>query len=675
MSWNVTNRLRGRGSPRANRARRRPGPRRVLEALEGRTLLSLVVTNLDDDHADLLIAGSLRAAVFEAPPGETIEFDPSLAGGTIALDEVISIDKDLQIVGLGRDQLTITASAEFQSRLFSIVDATVTLSGLTMTGGYDGEGGGAIYHAGGSLTILDSTLTGNRAGDVGFISSGAEPPDVRGGAIWNHDGALTLIDSDLTWNHALGWSYETVSMWFGDYLPFAGRDARGGAIYSSSGSVLLHGCTVDGNEAIGGNSYAYDEYTVSGGSAWGGALYSTGGPVTVSGSRFAGNQARGGVGSTSEYAYLQTPGGDGGDARGGGLYVQGDRLELLDSAIEANRAYGGQGGDGRGVREYDGEYFHNGSGGRGGSAQGGGVFGQLVILSESRIQSNTASGGNGGAGTSIDSFYRDVEGGRGGDGGAAEGGGICGLVHARESIVEGNGVSGGHGGPGGAGFDIDDPDGDGSDLDGTPGVDGVASHPDTRGPVVPILEAASQAVDDGTAQRSNIASYTLTFNQGTVLPSLIESGAIVDAVRIVDVATETAIPLAASRYRYDAPSFTLTIDLTADGFGGSPATMLADGRYQLRLDTAAITGAGDPSNALWDDDGMRDATLRRDFHRLEGDFDGDAVVSLADRSILMARVGARVGQPTYAVSCDLNGDGVISLADYLLWTRRIGRRV
>lgn len=688
MSWITPLRARSRrpsGSARAGTlAPRRRRPRlRNLEVLEGRTLLSTILVDTVED--ELLDNGktSLREAVAfsESTPGATIEFAPSLAGGTLILRGEITIDRDVRIVGLGRDQLTITVQQGYeeipwQNRLFSVLHATVNLSGVTLTGGWHVLGGGAIHNEGGVLTIRDSTLIGNRAGPEYVRSQEFNPyPFSRGGAIWNEGGALTLVNCDLHSNSAVGSPHESID-YYGNYFELEGSEARGGAIYSAAGSVVLQDCRFDGNTAYGGVGHGYYEATADGGDAWGGAVYSTGGPVTVSESSFFGNRAIGGAGSTTLGAYIQTPGGDGGDARGGALYVEGGRLELLDSLLHENSARGGSGGDGRGVRDVQHEFTHSsGDGGRGGSAEGGGVFGG-VILSGSSLTNNSARGGNGGAGTSIDVefFYRAVPGGSGGAGGSAWGGGISGQVYARQSLVEANQVAGGLGGALGQGYD---PDWDeyGSGPDGSPGPDGSAAYPNVHGSMQPILEVAGEAINDGALQRSNIETLTLTFNQPAGIESLITSGAITGAVQVVDQATGTPLVLGASRYRYDAASFTLTIDLTLDGFGGSGKTMLADGRYQLRIDTNAVTAQGDPDNRLRDDDSLRDAVLRRDFHRLEGDFDGDAVVSLADRPFLTTRFGTRVGRPTFALYCDLNGDGVISLADYLIWTRKLGRRV
>ncbi|MEZ6071252.1 MAG: hypothetical protein R3C10_13505 [Pirellulales bacterium] len=140
------------------------------EPLEERRLLSITVNTLVDEADGNISDGdvSLRDAIALAPSGETINFADSLRGGTITLTlgELV-IDKSLSIDGPGADLLTVDASGNDPtpdsvltddatiaddgdgSRVFNIDDgnshsqATVTLSGLTISGGdVTGVGGG-----------------------------------------------------------------------------------------------------------------------------------------------------------------------------------------------------------------------------------------------------------------------------------------------------------------------------------------------------------------------------------------------------------------------------------------------------------------------------------------------------------------------------------------------------
>ncbi len=177
-------------------------------------------------------------------------------------------------------------------------------------------------------------------------------------------------------------------------------------------------------------------------------------------------------------------------------------------------------------------------------------------------------------------------------------------------------------------------------------------------------------VNDGSAQRSSIETISVRFNQATNMQTLIDNQTVTTAVQLFGL---TLLPLAASRYRYDALTNTLVIDLTTDGFGDVRWTMLADGRYKLRLDTRMILSA--QAVRLVDDDATNDMFRDFGFHRLEADFDGDADVDLLDRDLLFQHYATSVSDPRYNPAFDLTLDGRIDNSDYLRWKKRYGRRV
>lgn len=186
-------------------------------------------------------------------------------------------------------------------------------------------------------------------------------------------------------------------------------------------------------------------------------------------------------------------------------------------------------------------------------------------------------------------------------------------------------------------------------VDGGEGVNSILSE---------LLFVAAVTVNHGEAQRSNVESISLRFNQATNLEALIASGQISDAVQVAGIVLDN------SRFRYDPSSYVLVIDLTIDGFGGSRATMLADGRYHVQLDTSLIRAEALAVISLLDDDGLADGFRRVAFHRLEGDFDGDRMVGTKDRDAFFTHYGSIDGQKRYDFAFDLNGDGVINIVDY-----------
>jgi hypothetical protein len=135
-----------------------------------------------------------------------------------------------------------------------------------------------------------------------------------------------------------------------------------------------------------------------------------------------------------------------------------------------------------------------------------------------------------------------------------------------------------------------------------------------------------------------------------------------------------ALALTPDRYRYDGATRTLTIDVTKGS--GSHMTMLADGRYQLTLDTVQITALASTVNHLnlLDSAVAADARVHDDFFRLLGDLNGDGVVNSSDlvieRNQLIGYAGAV--PTTYG---DINGDGVVDINDYLALRLLLGRHL
>jgi hypothetical protein len=219
-----------------------------------------VVTTLDDPGAGVCNSQycALRQAIAVASPGDRIVFKTPLAGRIMLAAGELAIDKDLTIEGEGR----ITLDANGAGRVIVIGnDLTVTLAGLTITGGNlvagmpSLNGGGIRALANVTLTIRNSTIAGNTA--------------VFGGGIVFNDGTLTIINSTVRGNRASN---------------------DGGGIYNAAGFAAIIGSTIADNEA--GPSL----------DSQGGGLFNFGsttshGTMTVVRSTISGNRAiRGGGG-------------------------------------------------------------------------------------------------------------------------------------------------------------------------------------------------------------------------------------------------------------------------------------------------------------------------------------------------------------------------------------------
>jgi hypothetical protein len=468
VTWLQAMKWRATPGERTRREARRTRPHRIvprLEALEDRTVPSTftVTNNLDTGVTG---DGSLRGEIAAAASGDTINFDPSLAGQTISLIKgELAITQSLDIEGPGANQLTV--SGNNASRVFDInAGTTVTIAGLTITNGLaDGNSpgstsaGGGILNAG-NLMLASDVLSNNQAvGDAIKVALGNRPGGAVGGGLANL-GTLTIAGSTFTGNQVLGFdgrsatsagnasggailnsgSASIADSQFTFNVAQAGSDESGsmsatgsaGAI-SNTGSLIIAGSTFSHNQAIGGNN---SSGTVRPGAAIGGAILSGGptGPgatLVVNRSTFDHNQALGGNGNQS----ATNPAGVNGpnDAFGGAIHLSaGTANTITDSTIAHNVAIAGAGAAGQ----------------DGGLAWGGGIdlfnsFGHAVsaTVSSCTVDHNAAIGGQGGPG---------------GNGGDAWGGGLAALLGVTltvtSSTVDHNRAVGGAGGSGGDGY-------------------------------------------------------------------------------------------------------------------------------------------------------------------------------------------------------------------------------
>ena len=355
-----------------------------------------VTSTLDDGSA-----GTLRAVIAAAAPGDTIAFDPSLDGQTITLSGEIALDKSLTIQGPGASLLTI--SGNNAGRIFDVAGApgiNVTVSGLTLTGG-SADNGGAVLNAGETLTITSTVINSSHATSAG-------------GGVYNQGGALTLQGDTISGNSSAG---------------------GGGGVFVAGGTLTSSGNTISANTAtasgggLGANAatVTLQSDTVSGNSAGGqgGGLDVTSapGPVQILGVTVSGNTAANGGGGIAADA-------------GAGLTISG-------SVVNGNTATAGQGGGlalttAAGTLTIDQTTVSGNkalAGGGGGVSLANGGAG-AVTLSNSTLSGNRAgSSGNGGglllqdAGGSV-----AVENVTAANNSAADSGGGLFLQHANGSV-------------------------------------------------------------------------------------------------------------------------------------------------------------------------------------------------------------------------------------------------
>jgi hypothetical protein len=258
----------------------------------------------------------------------------------------------------------------------------------TVFGGIGGTGqGGGLYVSGSSLTIAASTISSNqgRGGSAGFF--GDLDGYGYGGGIYN-GGTLTVNDSTLSGNTA-GYYY-----------------GSGGGIYNS-GTLTVSDSTLSGNSSTGfacygggisnGGTLTISNSTLSSNSAEYGGGISNNGPLTVSNSTLSGNSTNGGRGGGiynvgTLTVSNSTLSGNSASYSGGGIENDSGTLTVSNSTLSRNSA-----------DNYGGGIYNNGpltvsdstlSGNSGGD--GGGIYNYgTLTVSDSTLSGNSA-GQNGG---------------------------------------------------------------------------------------------------------------------------------------------------------------------------------------------------------------------------------------------------------------------------------------
>ncbi len=273
--------------------------------------------------------------------------------------------------------------------------ATISCSQFTgnqAIGGTTGAsaGGGALSNSsntpGTTMTVTGCTLSANaaigEAGGDGITNFGSG----QGGGINDFDN-LTVVDSTLTGNRAQGTPLAPGAV--PSQTPSSGSSTAGGGVfclgvYVPNATVRVSGSTLTGNQAVGGAGAAGSAGSVG----EGGGISLIGVPSgLVSGCVVAGNVARGGAGGT---------GGVGATGVSGAIDLTfGSVVTVSNTVLLDNQAIGGAGG----------------AGDQGGNGVGGGMnVGSGVVtgspddcsltLTDSTLVGNQAVGGAGGSGES-----------------------------------------------------------------------------------------------------------------------------------------------------------------------------------------------------------------------------------------------------------------------------------
>ena len=372
------------------------------------------VTNLNDNGA-----GSLRQALADAEAlagADTITFQAGLTGTITLTSGHLYIADSVDIQGPG--PAVITVDGNNNGRVFYLYNGDalidVTISGLTVTGGNAGQGGGIIDFSE-NMTLDNVVVTGNEAA-------------IRGGGIFvtNLEGdpmSVNITQSSITNNQVTGFGF------------------GGGIAFYLANDIAIDNTTISNNTAysVGGlfagyvtGTFTLDTVVISdndatGGEGGGASFFAIDSGLTIQSSTISGNDA---VGNGGGFSFRFSSGDltvtdstisgnsvtEGEVTAGGGILVSSCCSDVVieNSTVSGNSA-GVQSGVGGGLALYanSAAIRHTTISGNTAASSGGGIYAyyMAVDVSNSIVANNTAPANAdlGGAGETFSLSFSLVE--------------------------------------------------------------------------------------------------------------------------------------------------------------------------------------------------------------------------------------------------------------------------
>ncbi len=325
---------------------------------------------------------TLRAALEEAdalPAGSTITVDVPAGSYGLTLGSLQATANEVTISGAGR-AVTVVSAGGANRDLFVGAGTTVTVEGMTISGGNAGNSGyGGGIESAGTLTVERSVITGNTAAAGGGLTnaggtltvehseisentdSGYGGAGINNGGVRNIPGRVTIEHSTLTDDFGGGDGGAILNGQNGHPATGEAAALAPGRGWSAAPQAAIHlvltvtdSTFTDDRAGNGGGGVANDggTFSVSGstfdsnraGGAEGGAISSGYGSLSVSSSTLDGNDAcyGGGIemftnGTSGTHLVTQSTLSDNHACVGGGLDVSGSAT-VTQSTLTGNSA-------------------------------------------------------------------------------------------------------------------------------------------------------------------------------------------------------------------------------------------------------------------------------------------------------------------------------------------------
>jgi hypothetical protein len=652
---------------------------------------TFLVTNTADttNTADPNYVGSLRWAVaganaLGAVAGTTIAFAPGVTG-TISLTAALpTIVYGLTITGPplvnGQPQLTVqrdpAAATAFTIFTMNGSAATpVSIGNLTISGG-NGAGVGGISDVGGPLSLVNDVVTGNASRGIMSQSSSLSLTNCTvsnnvgsiGAGIYANGSSLMLTGSSVTGNSTIQYG--------GGIFSGTLTTIINSTIAGNSASQLAGGISCSGVVTIVGSTIANNTVGFATGRG-GGIYYAYAGPINVAGltvrdSTLTGNVAANGGGIAFVAAASQA-------------VIQ--NCTITGNTATSTSTTAGQGGGGIALLTAN--------------ATANVLLQSCIVAGNFAVDGRPDISAPFGSNVSVTADHCLI-------GAAGAGAGVA-LSFQTSDCLTGTAANplnpllaplGNYGGP----TETMPP------LAGSPALN-AGSNPaslttDQRGlarvvggaadigayEYAPITVSGVQ-VNDGSAQRSEVRSITVTFSG----PVSFAGGNAAAAFQLQRVQTGDNVNLAAAVSTNGAGQTVVTLTFLPTIVNGLNDTdplsaanggqlSLADGRYQLTILGTAVSDAA----FGWGLDGKGDGVPGGNYvspaettasptglhlYRLFADVTGDGVVDLSDLAAFRGAYNTAAGAPSYLAYLDADNNGAIDLTDLTEFRNRYNHSV
>lgn len=602
----------------------------VLELERRLTPTTFTVSTMGDAGA-----GSLRQAIQNANSNagpDEIQFDPTVfaSAQTIALTSgELSITGPVNVTGPGAARVTVVGASN--ARVFNVQPGnatTVSLSGLTITGGTAAPGGGGIlFQANGStLNLTGCNVSGNKSN----FSPGAGlwvNPTVAGGAAnsLKVDGCTFSKNNNGGGNTPGGGLYAFKAAVVVLNSTFASNfGGTGGAIRTFDSSLLIEGSTLSGNTAPAGGGGVYFASSVNGLE------------MKVRNCTITDNRTYDGPGMAIHHLR---------SASAGKLLVQSSTI--TDNSVTFTLPHYGIQNQGAGTVEIESSIV---TGNSDPAANGRDVWStSTVTLNYSIVESTNGfmwSGGNNQFG--VDPLLGPLT-----DNG--------GPTLTREVL------------PGSPAIDS------GSNPANLTSDQRGANYPRTINNLTdigafernPSPMVRSVVINDGAVQRSRVTSVTVVFDR--VVDFV---GDPTDAFAVTRMANNVSASLSSTVTNGAVTSVRLTFLAGPVVESGS----LADGRYRLKVDATKVSAIAVSLDGNGDGIGGDDYVLESapapaaptNIFRLFGDINGDGFTDNSDFVQYRLANGSNSTTANYNPAFDFNGDGFIDNVDFVAFRQRLG---